>query len=75
VLNADPMNTDARYHIAMAYKQLGSSEESRKQLGIFLDSKAVKSQVESIYAEMNRPMEKPPGSQAEEEKVNGVKQK
>jgi tetratricopeptide (TPR) repeat protein len=69
VVKADPMNTDARYRLAMAYRSLGQSEEFRKQIAIFRESKAVNSQVEELYSQMNKPIPKTPS----ELKSEGVK--
>ena len=70
VVKADPMNTDARYRLAMACKQLGLSEEFRKQLAIFRESKAISSQVADLYSQMNRASKTSLGSKREEGKAD-----
>ena len=55
VVNADPMNTQARYRLAMACKRAGLSDESTQEMKLFRESKALKDQIENVYAQMNRP--------------------
>jgi tetratricopeptide (TPR) repeat protein len=60
VVNTDPMNTEARYRLAKVYKQVGLVTESNQQMTLFRESKALRSQVEEAYAQMNRPERKRP---------------
>jgi tetratricopeptide (TPR) repeat protein len=55
VVDADPMNVEARYRYAAVCKQLGLMAEANRQLALFREAKAVKAQVEDVYSQMNRP--------------------
>jgi hypothetical protein len=52
------MNTEARYRLATACRQAGLIQESIEQMKLFRESKVLKKQVESLYAQMNRPQKK-----------------
>lgn len=58
VVTADPMNTEARYRLATACRQAGLIQESIEQMKLFRESKVLKKQVESLYAQMNRPQKR-----------------
>jgi tetratricopeptide (TPR) repeat protein len=60
VVDADPMNTEARYRLAVVCKKLGLTEESAKQMTLFRQSKLLKNEVEGVFEQMNRPERKRP---------------
>jgi tetratricopeptide (TPR) repeat protein len=60
VVDADPMNTEARYRLAVVCKKLGLTEESAKQMTLFRQSKLLKDEVEGVFEQMNRAERKRP---------------
>jgi hypothetical protein len=75
VIKVDPMNTEARYHLALACRKVGLTDESKKQMQDFQAAKALKSQVENIYQQMNRTLKSTLGSDNEGKEANGAERK
>jgi Flp pilus assembly protein TadD len=61
VVDADPLNTEARYRLALAYRKAGDKDEADRQMNLFRESRDLKNEVKSVYAQMNRPEKKQPG--------------
>jgi tetratricopeptide (TPR) repeat protein len=74
-IEVDPMNTEARYHLALACRKLGMVEESKKQMQDFQAARALKSQVEGIYQQMNRGKKSTSVSDAEAKEGSGAERK
>jgi tetratricopeptide (TPR) repeat protein len=68
VVTSDPTNANARYRLAMACKRIGLKEEAKQQMILFRQSKALHSQVESIYQEMGKSTTIPLGPKPTDEK-------
>lgn len=58
VVNADPMNTEARYRLSKVCREIGLLDEANRQMTLYRESKALRSQVEEAYAQMNKPERK-----------------
>ena len=52
-VKSDPLNNEAHYRLAIAYRQLHLSEQSQKEMTLFQEIKKAKDQVESLYRQMN----------------------
>jgi tetratricopeptide (TPR) repeat protein len=50
----DPLNTEAHYRLAMAYKELKMAEESRHELQLFQEIREAKGRVRQLYRQMNK---------------------
>jgi tetratricopeptide (TPR) repeat protein len=68
VVASDPANANARYRLAMACKRIGLSEEASQQMILFRQSKALHSQIESIYQQMGKSTKTPLGPKPPDEK-------
>lgn len=54
VVGVDPLNAEAHYRLAMAYKALNRKDEEEQQLHVFQEIKKAKDQVKNLYREMNQ---------------------
>jgi tetratricopeptide (TPR) repeat protein len=59
VVASDPMNATARYRLAIACSKIGLSEEANQQMILFRQSKALHSQIESLYQQMGQSIKTP----------------
>jgi tetratricopeptide (TPR) repeat protein len=55
VVDADPLNTEARYRLALAYRNVGDKDEADRQMNLFRESRGLVNEVKSVYSQMNRP--------------------
>ena len=53
-IQAEPMNGEAHYRLAMAYKKLQRSEDAQKELHLFQEIKKAKDQLKGLYQQMNK---------------------
>jgi hypothetical protein len=51
---SDPLNNEAHYRLALAYRNLQMTEEARKEVHLFEEIKKTKDQVRALYRQMNR---------------------
>jgi tetratricopeptide (TPR) repeat protein len=54
-VESDPLNTEAHYRLALAYRKLGFTREGDKEMRLFDEIKRTKDQVKNLYREMNKP--------------------
>jgi tetratricopeptide (TPR) repeat protein len=52
---ADPLNGEAHYRLATAYRKLQMPDEAQKEIKLFQEIKKTKDQVRALYRQMNRP--------------------
>lgn len=50
---SDPLNSEAHYRLALAYRQLQMEDEAHKEMHLFQEIKKTKDQVKALYREMN----------------------
>lgn len=62
---ADPLNAEAHYRLAAAYRILQMPEEAQKEITLFQEIKKAKDQIRVLYQQMNRA----PKPEDEEESV------
>ncbi len=53
-VQSDPLNGEARYRLALAYRGLGMNNEAQKQMHLFQEIKQTKDQVKELYRQMNK---------------------
>ncbi|GAC1662533.1 MAG: hypothetical protein NVS9B4_16370 [Candidatus Acidiferrum sp.] len=53
-VKSDPLNNEAHYHLAFAYKRLQMTEQSQKEMHLFQEIKKTKDKVKKLYQQMNR---------------------
>ncbi len=53
-VQSDPLNGEARYRLALAYRGLGMSGEAQKEMHLFQEIKQTKDQVKELYRQMNK---------------------
>lgn len=53
-VQSDPLNGEARYRLALAYRSLGMNDEAQKQIRLFQEIKQTKDQVKELYRQMNK---------------------
>jgi predicted Zn-dependent protease len=60
----DPLNPEPHYKLAQVDRQLHADDEEKKELQLFLDLRATRDKVKTLYREMNPPTagEKPDDS-------------
>ncbi|HKV42535.1 MAG TPA: tetratricopeptide repeat protein [Blastocatellia bacterium] len=58
-IESDPLNGEAHYRLALAYRDLHRQDETEKELRLFQNIKKTKEQVKELYKQMN----KQPGTQ------------
>jgi predicted Zn-dependent protease len=74
VVDADPLNTVARYRLASAYGKIGAKDEAEKQMNLFRESRDLSNEVKNVYAQMNRQEKKRPDEIADHDKLSDVNQ-
>jgi predicted Zn-dependent protease len=52
---SDPLNTEAHYRLAMAYKALKMADESRHELQLFQEITEAKGRLRQLYRQMHKP--------------------
>jgi tetratricopeptide (TPR) repeat protein len=52
-IQADPLNSEAHYRLASAYKRLQMDDQAQKEMHLFQDIKKTKDQVKDLYRQMN----------------------
>jgi tetratricopeptide (TPR) repeat protein len=57
---SDPLNGEARYRLALAYKRLQMPEAAAKEMRLFQEIKKTKDQVKALYRQMNKQTNPPP---------------
>ncbi len=50
----DPLNTEAHYRLALAYKRLDQAEKAQKEMTLYQEIRRTKDQVKELYRQMNR---------------------
>lgn len=53
-IQSDPLNGEARYRLALAYRRLQMPEEAEKEMHLFQEIKKTKDQVKMLYRQMNK---------------------
>lgn len=53
VIQADPLNSEAHYRLATAYKRLQMGDQAQKEMHLFQEIKKTKDQVKELYRQMN----------------------
>jgi tetratricopeptide (TPR) repeat protein len=53
-IQSDPLNGEARYRLALAYRRLQMPQEAEKQMHLFQEIKKTKDQVKVLYRQMNK---------------------
>jgi hypothetical protein len=53
-IQSDPLNGQARYRLAMAYRRLQMPQEAEKQMHLFQEIKKTKEQVKVLYRQMDK---------------------
>jgi len=53
-VESDPLNSEAHYRLAAAYRSLNMPDESRKETKLFQEIKQTKKQVRDLYRQMNK---------------------
>jgi tetratricopeptide (TPR) repeat protein len=53
VIEADPLNSEAHYRLASAYRRLQMEEQAKKEMHLFEEIKKTKEQVKELYHQMN----------------------
>jgi tetratricopeptide (TPR) repeat protein len=53
-IQSDPLNGEARYRLALAYRRLQMPEEAEKEMHLFQEIKKTKDQVRVLYRQMNK---------------------
>lgn len=51
---SDPLNSEARYRLALAYRRLQMPEEAENEMHLFQEIKKTKDQVKMLYRQMNK---------------------
>ena len=72
VVDADPLNTEARYRLAVAYRKVGAKDEADKQMKLFRESRDLVNEVKNVYSQMNRQEKKRPDEIADHGKSSNV---
>lgn len=54
-VESDPLNTEAHYRLALAYRKLGLTREAEKEMRLFDEIKRTKDHVKNLFREMNKP--------------------
>ncbi|MBO0721001.1 MAG: tetratricopeptide repeat protein, partial [Blastocatellia bacterium] len=54
VIQADPLNGEAHYRLALVGRKLGLTEESEKEMRLFQEIRQTKDQVKELYKQMNK---------------------
>jgi tetratricopeptide (TPR) repeat protein len=54
VIHADPLNSEAHYRLALAYRRLQMPEASEKEMRLFQEIKKTKDQIKALYRQMHR---------------------
>jgi tetratricopeptide (TPR) repeat protein len=52
-IQVDPLNTEAHYRLASAYKHLQMDDQAQKEMHLFQEIKQTKDQVKALYQQMN----------------------
>ncbi len=52
-IQIDPLNSEAHYRLASAYKRLQMDDQAQKEMHLFQEIKKTKDQVEDLYRQMN----------------------
>ena len=53
-VQSDPLNGEARYRLALAYRHLGMADQAEKEMHLFQEIKKTKDQVKELYRQMNK---------------------
>jgi Tfp pilus assembly protein PilF len=53
-IQSDPLNGEARYRLALAYKRLEMPDQAQQQMHLFEEIKKTKDQVKVLYRQMNK---------------------
>jgi tetratricopeptide (TPR) repeat protein len=53
-IQADPLNGEAHYRLGLAYRGLGRTADSEKELRLFQEIKKTKDQLKELYRQMNK---------------------
>jgi tetratricopeptide (TPR) repeat protein len=53
VIQADPLNSEAHYRLASAYRRLHQDDQAQKEMRLFQEIKKTKDQVKDLYHQMN----------------------
>lgn len=53
VIQADPLNSEAYYRLATAYRRLHQDDQAQKEMHLFQEIKKTKDQVKALYRQMN----------------------
>jgi tetratricopeptide (TPR) repeat protein len=54
-VQSDPLNNEAHYRLALAYKRLQMPAQAQKEMHLFQEIKKTKEQVAELYRQMNKP--------------------
>ena len=54
-VDSDPLNGEAHYRLAVAYRDLQRPEAAQKEMQMFQSIKKIKDQVKDLYRQMNKP--------------------
>jgi len=52
-IQTDPLNSEAHYRLASAYKRLQMDDQAQKEMHLFQEIKKTKDQVKELYRQMN----------------------
>ena len=52
-IQGDPLNSEAHYRLASAYKRLQMDDQAQKEIHLFQEIKKTKDQVKDLYHQMN----------------------
>ena len=53
-VESDPLNGEAHYRLAVAYRDLHRPEDAQKEMQMFQSIKKIKDQVKELYKQMNK---------------------
>jgi tetratricopeptide (TPR) repeat protein len=53
-IEADPLNGEAHYRLAVAYRDLHRPDDAQKEMQLFQNIKRIKEQVKDLYKQMHR---------------------
>jgi predicted Zn-dependent protease len=53
-IESDPLNSEAHYRLASAYRSLQMTDEASKEIRLFQEIKQTKAQIRELYQQMNK---------------------
>ncbi len=68
-VQSDPLNSEAHYRLATAYRRLHRTEDSAREMKLFQEIKQTKDQVKELYRQMNKRSPAQPGAAPDEDTV------